>query len=62
MESMKIDLLTIKLKLDNPTSNQPLNNYAMKLKTNRNETQMISTTDFRSGTRQNRDPCNILLI
>ena len=30
MESMKKDLLTIKLKLDNPTSTQPLENYADK--------------------------------
>ena len=62
MESMKKDLLTIKLKLDNPTSTQPLENYADKVKTNRNETQTKRTTDIRSGTRQNRDPRNILLI
>ena len=62
MESMKKDLLTIKLKLDNPTSTQPLENYADKVKTNRNETQTKCTTDIRSGTRQNRDPRNILLI
>ena len=50
MESMKKDLLTIKLKLDNPTSTQPLENYADKVKTNRNETQTKCTTDIRSGT------------
>ena len=48
MESMKKDLLTIKLKLDNPTSTQPLENYADKVKTNRNETQTKCTTDIRS--------------
>ena len=62
MESMKKDLLTIKLKLDNPTSTQPLENYADKVNTNRNETQTKCTADIRSGTRQNRDPRNILLI
>ena len=62
MESMKKDLLTIKLKLDNPTSTQPLENFAEKVKTNRNETQTKCTTDIRSATRQNRDPRNILLI
>ena len=62
MESLKKDLLTIKLKLDNPTSTQPLENYADKVKTKRNETQAKCTTDIRSGTRQNRDPRNILLI
>ena len=64
MESVKKDLLTIKLKLDNPTSAQPLENYADKVKTNRNETetQTKCKTDIRSGTRQNRDPRNILLI
>ena len=61
MEFMKKDLLTIKLKLDNPTT-QPLENYADKVKPNRNETQTKCTTDIRSGTRQNRDPRNILLI
>ena len=74
MESKKKDLLTIKLKLDNPTSTQPLENYADKVKTNRNETQTKCTTrstiktkcttrsTIKSGTRQNRDPHNILLI
>ena len=62
MESMKKDLLTIELKLDNPTSTQLLENYAYKVKTNRNETQTKCTTDIRSGTRQNGDPRNILLI
>ena len=59
---MKKDILTIKLKLDNPTSTQPLENYADKVETNRNETQTKCTTDIRSGTRQNPDPRNILLI
>ena len=62
MKSIKKDLLTIKLKLDNPTSTQPRENYADKVKTNRNETQTKCTIDIRSGTRQNRDPCNTLLI
>ena len=62
MDTMKKDLLTIKLKLVNPTSTQLLENYADKVKTNRNETQTKCTTDIRSGTRQNRDPRNILLI
>ena len=56
---MKKDLLTIKLKLDNPASTQPLENYANKIKTNGNETQTKNTTDTRNGTRQNRDPRNI---
>ena len=38
MESMKKDLLTIKLKLDNPASTQPHENHADKVKTNQNET------------------------
>ena len=38
MESIKKDLLTIKLKLDNPASTQPHENYADKVKTNQNET------------------------
>ena len=59
---MKKDQLTIKLKLDNPSSTQLLANYADKVKTNRNETQTKCTTDIGSGTRQNRDPRNILLI
>ena len=62
MGSMKKNLLTIKLKLDNPTSTQSFENYADKVKTNRNETQTKCTTDIRSGTRQNRDPGNKLLI
>ena len=62
MESTKKDLFTIKLKLDKPTSTQPLENYAEKVKTNRNETQTKCITDVRSETRQNRDPRNILLI
>ena len=62
MESNKKDLLTIKLKLVNPTSTQPLENFADNVKTNRNETQTKCTTDIRSGTRQNRDSRNILLI
>ena len=59
MEAMKKDLLSIKFKLDNPTSTQPLDNYADKVKPNRNESQTKSTTDIG---RQNRDPRNILLI
>ena len=62
MESMKKDPLTIKLKLDNPASTQPLEKDADKSKLNRNEPLTKSTTDTRSGTRQNRDPRNILLI
>ena len=62
MESMKKDLLTIKLKLENPTPTQRLDIYAEKVKINRHETQTRCTTDIRSGTRQNRDPRNILLI
>ena len=59
MESIKKDLLTIKLKLDNPASTQPLANYVDKVKTNRNETPTKRTTDTRS---QNRDPRNILIM
>ena len=59
---MKKALLTIKLKLDNPTSTQPLEHYAVRVKTNRNETQTKCITDIRSGTRQNRHPRKILLI
>ena len=55
-------LLTIKLKLDNPTLLQPLENYADKVNAIRNETQTKSTTDIRRRTRQSRDPRNILLI
>ena len=62
MESMKKDLLTIKLKLDNPASTQPHENYADKVKTNQNETLTKSTNDTRGGTRQNSDPRNIMLI
>ena len=62
MESMKKEPLTIKLKLENPASTQPLENYADKSKINRNEPPTKSTTDTRSGTRQNRDPRYILLL
>ena len=55
---MKKDLLT-KLKLDSPASTQPLEDYAEKVKTNRNENQTKSTTDTKSVTRQNRDSRNI---
>ena len=58
MESMKKDLLT-KLKLDNPASTQPLEDYAEKVQTNRNENQTKSTTDTKSVIRQNRDSRNI---
>ena len=57
MESMKKDLLTIKLKLDNPLSTEPLENYSDEVKT-----QTESTTDIGSGKRQNRDPRNLLVI
>ena len=62
MEAMKKELLTINLKLDNPTSTLPLEKYADKVKANRNETQTKRTADIRSGTIQNRYPRNILLI
>ena len=52
MESMKKDLITTKLKIDNPASTQFLENYENKVKTNRNETQTKCTTDTRSGKRQ----------
>ena len=62
MESMKKDLLIIKLKLDSRTLTQPPENYADKVKVNQNDTQTKCTTDIRSGTRQNRDSRNLLLI
>ena len=37
MESLKTDQITIKLKLDNPASTQPLENYADRKQNNRNE-------------------------
>ena len=49
MEFLEKELLTIKLTLDQPVSTQAFQNYAVKVKTNRNETQTKSTTDTRSG-------------
>ena len=43
---MKKELLSIKLKLDNPTSTQPRENYADKVKIIRNETQTKYTTKY----------------
>ena len=61
MEFMKKEL-TIKLKLDSPGSSLPFENYADKVKSNRNKTKTKCTTDTRNRMRQNRDPRNILLI
>ena len=62
MESLEKGLLTIKFKLGNSASTQPLENFAEKVKTNRNEIQTEFTSDTRSGTRQNSDRHNIMLM